>query len=288
MQEPMPVVLEIIEDVSCIQCGYNLRGLRADGRCPECRTAIHHSQHGNLLKFAEPSWIRSVSRGANLMYWGIVIGILTGLVGGLLGAITGSIVVAGAIMVPGAVLGAVLHLAAVFLITTQEPRISLTESAVTWRKAVRFAASTGLALEALSFLPGLPTQVGFLIVLQLGLAVAGFVTTFGEFTYARSLALRIPDLKLARSTNIVKWGLSIVTLLAGLGGVLGALTVGAGLAAPTTGPAIGLIGVACVASLAYYGFPLWACGLLWEYRKALRAALAEAHMASNADQIPPA
>lgn len=297
VQEPTPVVLEITEDVACIHCGYNLRGLRSDGRCPECNTDIRRSQHENLLKFAEPSRLRRVTLGANLMYWGIVIGILTGLFGGLVAGLTRNALLLAAVTAAAPVLSAVLHLAAVFLITTQEPRISLTEAAVTWRKAVRVAASAGLALQALYLLPALPTQAGLFIVVQLGLGVAGFVTTFGEFTYARSFALRIPDLKLARSTNIVKWGLSIIMLLAAFGGIIAVLWLGAGLfappgaaprTAPPAGPATGVMGIACAVSLAYLVFALWACRLLWRYRKALRAALAEARTTSTANHGPAA
>src|SRR5690606_16268158 len=33
---PQRVALRIEQDVPCPDCGYNLRGLRMDGRCPEC------------------------------------------------------------------------------------------------------------------------------------------------------------------------------------------------------------------------------------------------------------
>ncbi len=36
-------------DAPCVHCGYDLRGLPANGRCPECGTAIARSIRGDLL-----------------------------------------------------------------------------------------------------------------------------------------------------------------------------------------------------------------------------------------------
>ena len=54
---------EIQEDTPCLACGYNLRGLSSDWRCPECGTAIGRSLHGNLLRFAQPQYVRKLARG---------------------------------------------------------------------------------------------------------------------------------------------------------------------------------------------------------------------------------
>jgi predicted RNA-binding Zn-ribbon protein involved in translation (DUF1610 family) len=44
---PTPVALDaegrVAEDVACIRCGYNLRTLYHDGRCPECDADVIRS-----------------------------------------------------------------------------------------------------------------------------------------------------------------------------------------------------------------------------------------------------
>jgi hypothetical protein len=37
----------IVVDTSCRRCGYNLRGLHRDGRCPECGTAMAPAATGS-------------------------------------------------------------------------------------------------------------------------------------------------------------------------------------------------------------------------------------------------
>src|SRR6266516_3761138 len=39
----MAIALEITTDIVCERCHYNLRGLAADGACPECGTAIQET-----------------------------------------------------------------------------------------------------------------------------------------------------------------------------------------------------------------------------------------------------
>lgn len=63
----------------CIGCGYNLRGLPADGACPECSMAIERSLHGEWLRYADPQWTQQILRGLSLagaclkwLVWGII------------------------------------------------------------------------------------------------------------------------------------------------------------------------------------------------------------------------
>jgi len=61
------------QDVLCVSCGYNLRGLSADGDCPECGAAIRGSLRGNLLPFSHPRYIGRLARGASLAYCGYLL-----------------------------------------------------------------------------------------------------------------------------------------------------------------------------------------------------------------------
>ena len=42
------------DDLACVACSYNLRGLSPDGACPECGTTVERSTRGNLLRFSDP------------------------------------------------------------------------------------------------------------------------------------------------------------------------------------------------------------------------------------------
>src|SRR5436190_11050691 len=69
-----PAVITL--DVPCVGCRYDLRGLRADGRCPECGMEIAQSlwvcrrwQHRRahrqeLLSAADPKWLRQLCVGS--------------------------------------------------------------------------------------------------------------------------------------------------------------------------------------------------------------------------------
>jgi len=59
-------------DMACVQCGYNLRGLEPQGRCPECGSPVGESLRQDLLRFAGAEALRRVGRGAAM----IVIGTL--------------------------------------------------------------------------------------------------------------------------------------------------------------------------------------------------------------------
>ncbi|MCH8859402.1 MAG: hypothetical protein IID54_07490, partial [Proteobacteria bacterium] len=67
----------LIEDVPCRRCGYNLRSLPADGKCPECGSAVAISIHGFYLRFAPPAWVRRLALGAKLL----VVSVITTIVG---------------------------------------------------------------------------------------------------------------------------------------------------------------------------------------------------------------
>ncbi len=71
-------------DVSCIQCGYNLRGLPINGRCPECGNETIASLQPDRLIFADKKWLFRVSDGFSWMYWSIIGFIFFGMVFGIL------------------------------------------------------------------------------------------------------------------------------------------------------------------------------------------------------------
>lgn len=54
-------------DILCVSCAYNLRGLREEGKCPECGIPIERSLWGDLLRYADSRWLRRLRFGLLLM-----------------------------------------------------------------------------------------------------------------------------------------------------------------------------------------------------------------------------
>jgi hypothetical protein len=80
-ETPMPSVAvsvdgRISEDKICIDCGYNLRGLNTDGRCPECGGEVAASLRGHELHYASLPWLHSVRRGFHSMKIAILLSLL--------------------------------------------------------------------------------------------------------------------------------------------------------------------------------------------------------------------
>lgn len=280
---------ELIEDVSCRRCGYNLRTLRTDAVCPECGTRVADSLRGNSLRDADPEWVEELSFGAGLKLWNIALGIVGGFAAGLLvaaGLPPGLIVLA-------TLIGGALGLWATFLITTQEPRISLQEDPLTLRKALR-------ACAVVSFAGGVLGQAGVMAVsvtLQIASAIlglAGMFVMWGELLYFRRFADRVPDEKLRRSTTMLMW---IAPITGGMGLILGAVmaitygvtmgTPGGGgpvvvAAAPSAGPrAAAVVPICFFSAFGLYLF-LWYVRVLTRYRKVFKeaATLARATIAT--------
>ena len=57
----------------CYRCGYDLRGIANDGACPECGLVAERSRRiTDELHDTRPRWLRSLSRGINLIMLAIV------------------------------------------------------------------------------------------------------------------------------------------------------------------------------------------------------------------------
>lgn len=75
--ESAPNVDAVTFDRPCVGCGYNLRGLRSDGACPECGKPVADSLRGDLLRFAAPEYLASLHRGVFLVVASIIAQIIS-------------------------------------------------------------------------------------------------------------------------------------------------------------------------------------------------------------------
>ncbi len=57
----------IDRDAACVHCGYNLRGLAATGKCPECGREIATSLAiASISSHSDPRWLRQINQGRML------------------------------------------------------------------------------------------------------------------------------------------------------------------------------------------------------------------------------
>lgn len=204
---------KIAQDVTCIRCGYNLRGLPQDRQCPECGTAIGRSLHGDFLRFRDPDWVESLASGMNWIVAGIVCSVV-------FGCVAGATVRGGGFGLSGAqapltllvsMATGLVSFIGYWKVTSPDPASPETEDRWTSRQIARFGVvfrfvgtpTVGLVGNLLAGIPASAVVLGI---------CSWIISTIGQFafmTYARRIALRVPDEKLARHTRIVMWGLVI-------------------------------------------------------------------------------
>src|SRR5687768_6366684 len=54
-------------DIACRQCGYDLRALSADAKCPECGTDVLGTLRSEQLGSADPNWLKTLANGAQCL-----------------------------------------------------------------------------------------------------------------------------------------------------------------------------------------------------------------------------
>lgn len=189
----------IAEDIPCRRCGYNLRTLSPEAKCPECGTSISRSVHGDLLRFADPEWVRKLATGALI----VVVGICTALAGWILLSFLVYLQIADRYWFRAlAVLYCAIILAGAWRATSPDPSSMQSKVLFDSRKLLRISYVFGLCLlvanwsldSANSFVTETLDALSLLNNTFLAVVV---------FTFGRSIALRLPDEKLARSCRIL-------------------------------------------------------------------------------------
>ncbi len=285
-------------DLPCAHCGYNLRGLPPEGKCPECGTAIAESLRGDLLSAADPAWLQRIYRGQALIYAGKVglIFVFVFVRSSLLRAAWPAWGPVGEILgwvITGAT--SLLLLLGTFAATTLDPRLSLTEQPIALRRFVRGSIVALVALVICSYLvpPVLKQLGGDAKVAALcgtvfeGAGVVAFLCGLvGICYYLSGLAMRIPDSKLASRTKTRVFRFLVCVGIVIAAGVV-RLCTGAPLNGVRTGVFQGILvflGVilGVIGELVAMGYIVLLMSLMSAYRKAFRKCLLEARKHATA------
>ncbi len=278
----------ISENLLCIGCGYNLRGLNEAMNCPECGKPVSQSPQSNLLHYCDPGWLEKIRLGVSVKLWSFLIFFVQSLV---LGSLIPVFSLPSSIGRVFSIAFGAINLWSTFLITTQEPSISLGETSVTLRKTVRICAIIGFfgAYVGSGVQGGVFSSISYLIAGATGLAE--IAAACGELIYFRRFATRIPDEKLAKSTKYLLWTATICVACSSVIGMVLAIISGgqaqpSGIAtqpaAPPT-PGATLMAAGCYAPFVLFVLFPWYVFLLLKYCKAFKAAAEQARTLTRDD-----
>lgn len=298
----------LASDVHCRRCGYNLRGLKPEGACPECELPTSRSIFGDWLGMCDPAWIKRLKTGIHLLlgsifgsiaFWTIFIVALMIIDALTAGAALGAIQTI--MMILTMILG-LIWFAGAWMLTTPDPGAEQIESPRSARSLARWCSVAAIAAMPLSVLQqsgmnlAAPAPVAapldtILLALSTLLGTVGIIATAAGVIYLRSLALRIPARSLATQTRIAGWGYVVVACLGQAQGLLMLLLMpgfigaaggpggaggagGAGGGMPVMFILWGFMG--CALILATMVFGIWMIVLLCNYATAFNKALVQA------------
>lgn len=292
----------IAEDKLCVDCGYNLRGLSTDGRCPECGADVEASLRGHELQAASLPWLREICQGFALMKRAVLIALCA-----LLFAIAVELIFAyvkpnapliykSADILFGVVVIAMglLALFGFFLATKVEPRVAARGEGISARRWARFLATSTLALLlSLRLIIYLATGSGwtdyFVIWAPLVIAVTAPLAAAAFVRHATALLERAGSERVLKSAKEARQMTDLAIVLAAialLGRALGPVlrNVGQNLSGFEKMTSIAGDCNACVMLLLAIGL----LELVWRMARTMNETLAAAEAAATALSSPAA
>lgn len=209
---PVDAQGSLIADIACRRCGYNLRGLREEGACPECGSAVGLSTRGDFLRFASPTWVNKLAFGLSIILWSILFSILSYCAVFSVAALAPGMAPATLILV---LLANLVGFIGAWLLTEADPSALGEDRYAKARKIARIGlfVSVGLSLTEViqSVLPSSPAIITTFEIIGMGLGAVALIGEFFLFVYIEHLALRIPDPKLASRSRLLRWTIVIAT-----------------------------------------------------------------------------
>ncbi len=201
---------ELPLDLPCVECDYNLRGLMPDGRCPECGTSVARSLDPRLLRFAPPTYLRTLTMGLTVIFGFGALCVIAMMTLGIVIAFLGGEPFAA--FLGGLVATNLTAILGTWLLTTREPRPVRREHPLAARRIARVAL---LVVLTLGFLHLLIDTLGMThrrasydtVWYAWALLFMTWVGLLALLLFLRGLMVRIPDRRLARDIAIVFGGI---------------------------------------------------------------------------------
>jgi hypothetical protein len=214
------------QDVPCLRCGYNLRGLQPHGVCPECGAPIERSLHGNLLRYSAPEYVATLHTGLLC----ILVAILTLVAGAMLMFTAG---IAAEMFLPdeqwlltlisntitiGAIALSIVSVVGWWLFSTPDQAIIGHDTGDMPRKILRvtvIVSAVFITIDALGewwLYQDMPYDVLAAISAMVG-GIAWLVQFFASLLYIRWLAHRLPNPRIVSLSTTYLWLLPLIYIL---------------------------------------------------------------------------
>lgn len=214
------------KDVPCLRCGYNLRGLKPEGVCPECGATIQRSLHGNLLIYSAPQYVTTLHAGIVC----ILLAILLLVTGGVILFITLIVVeewygvghwlpsVIDGMIIFGNVTLSVLSVAGWWLFSAPDQAILGHDTGDTPRKVLRVTVVVSAAVLVINTVGefGMYQYMAFDVIEGISSSagsMAWIVSFFASLLYVRWLAKRLPSPVIVERANQYLWLLPLIFIL---------------------------------------------------------------------------
>ncbi|MFQ5805710.1 MAG: hypothetical protein ACE5I3_04585 [Phycisphaerae bacterium] len=284
-----PIAIEA--PTACVRCGAALQSLTSDDDCPNCHAPAWFSSHGNWLRASDPQWLDRLRRGVRLWLWALFTILFLNVVAFCTVVLFPWLASWRAIgwetqeLIDTArrqfgLVASFFLVAAVFLSTTAEPVLTLSEPRVSLRRVLRVLAGALLAccvLARVVELAAVSVDAAFtwpFVVLHYVVEVLGAAVTLALIGHFTRLARRIPDRRLTRRLAVVFWCYCacygadwLLTLSISLAYAYPGAQGPAGRAFPGGLPALVLTYFAV--NLGFLVLTVWMVFLLLRYRRAL-------------------
>ncbi len=220
-QRAMPEV--VLDDRSCISCGYNLRGLPCAGVCSECGASVSESLRDDLLQNASREYLTELLLGHRV----VLITILVSIIVAVLAAIA-TYALGGS---PGVVLAlnfisiaiSIVSIVGYFKIAAPNPRHIAGESPKSARQIVRYACIVSLVIACVSFPLQFFSPAGSFDLITILNVLVGLVSLvawgmlfFGMMNHEQWLAKRVPDDWMVRRSGRYMWLLPVLYIVGAL------------------------------------------------------------------------